>query len=96
MGFTNRNAATAYTPFFRAEDDLEKVNWESVAAEDFRDASVREEKEAEFLVKRFVPWELVERVGVHSEEVAEEAAAAIGVGDHRPSVEVCRGWYFPG
>lgn len=56
---------------------------------------VEKGKEAEFLVKRFVPWELVERVGVHSEKVGEEAAVAIGGGDHRPSVEVCRGWYFP-
>jgi hypothetical protein len=47
------------------------------------------------LVKQFVPWELVERVGAHSEKVGEEAATAIGAGDHRPSVEVCRGWYFP-
>lgn len=93
--FTNGNAATAYTPFFSAEDDFEKVHWDAVAADDFRDSRVRESKEAEFLVKRFVPWELVERVGAHSEEVVEEAAMAIGTGNHRPSVEVCRGWYFP-
>jgi hypothetical protein len=93
--FTNGNAATAYTPFFCAEGDFEKVNWEAVAADDFRDSRVREGKEAEFLVKQLVPWELVERVGAHSEKVAEEAAVAVGAGDHRPSVEVCRGWYFP-
>jgi hypothetical protein len=93
--FTNGNAAIAYTDFFSAEDDLEQVNWDAVAANDFRNSRVREAKEAEFLVKRFVPWELVERVGVHSETVSEEAAVAIGPGGHRPSVEVCRGWYFP-
>lgn len=93
--FTNGNAATAYTHFFCAEGDFEEVNWDAVAADDFRDSRVRERKEAEFLVKRFVPWELVERVGARSEKVAEEAAVAIGEGDHRPAVEVCRGWYFP-
>lgn len=93
--FTNGNAATAYTPFFCAEDDFEEVNWDAVAADDFRNSRVREWKEAEFLVKRFVPWELVERVGAHSKKVAQEAAMAIGEGAHRPSVEVCRGWYFP-
>lgn len=92
--FTTANAAAAYTPFFCAKTDLDSVNWEAVTARDFREQRIKEGKQAEFLVRSFVPWELVERVGVHSEAVREAAAVAITGSDHKPPVEVCRDWYF--
>lgn len=92
--FTTANAAAAYTPFFHDEEKLDAVDWEAVGANDFRDSRIKDGKQAEFLVKDFVPWELVERMGTRSEEVREEALAAISESDHQPPVEVCRDWYF--
>ncbi len=50
-------------------DQLGEVNWTAVAATDFRDAAVKEGKQAEFLLHGFFAWRLVRRVGVLSRPV---------------------------
>jgi hypothetical protein len=87
--FTLANAGAEYAPFRDRLDQLDDVSWSSVAADDFRDPHVKEGKQAEFLIQRFVPWELVERVGTRDR--AEEAIAGA---DHRPAVDIQPRWYF--
>lgn len=92
--FTNANAAAGYAEFGSSIEDLEIVDWESVTDNDFRSARVKEAKQSEFLVKDFVPWELVERIGVYSREYAEQAVEALEAAPYRPPVVVQSGWYF--
>jgi hypothetical protein len=92
--FTLANAGAAYAPFRGSLDQLDDVDWESVAADDFRDARVKEGKQAEFLIQRCVPWELVERIGVRSERAQERAQAAVAGAAHRPPVDILPRWYF--
>lgn len=65
-----------------------------LAAKDFRDADVKAGKQAEFLVRRFFPWSLVERIGVESEQVQARVLAALANAIHRPPVDVLSRWYF--
>lgn len=92
--FSLANAGAAYAPFRSSLAQLYEVDWSAVAATDFRDSKVKEGKQAEFLVKRFVPWSLVERVGVRSEQVQARVLAALADAAHQPPVHVLSRWYF--
>ena len=55
---------------------------------------VKEGKQAEFLVEQCCPWSLVQRIGVHSLAVAQQAAAVLRNAGHRPRVEIRPEWYY--
>lgn len=92
--FTLANARAVYTSFRASLDHLEDINWEAMAARDFRAQDVKECKQAEFLVQQSFPWHLVERIGVHSEGVAQQVANVLREVAHRPRVEIRRDWYY--
>jgi hypothetical protein len=92
--FSLSNAGAVYTKFRSGLDELDEINWAAIAATDFRPADVKEGKQAEFLVERSLPWNLVERIGVHSQGLAPKVASAMQGAGHRPRVEVRRDWYY--
>lgn len=92
--FSDRNAGTRYASFFKQLAELSMVDWAAVANNDFRDLRVKEGKQAEFLVYDFFPWELVERIGVHSKDVGLKVGEALAGVAHQPAVSVEGGWYF--
>jgi ssDNA thymidine ADP-ribosyltransferase, DarT len=92
--FSDRNAGIRYARFFKDLNELNKVNWNAVAATDFRDSNVKEGKQAEFLVYDTFPWSLVRRIGTYDQIAAKSATEALkGVG-HQPVVSVEAGWYY--
>lgn len=92
--FSLSNAGATYAQFRASLDQLGEINWPAVAATDFRPADVKEGKQAEFLVYGSFPWELVERIGVLSAGVAQQAVAALHDATHRPPVEIRPDWYY--
>jgi len=54
--FTNTNAALAYAEFYNNISDLDKINWDAVVSDDFTSPSVKDGKQAEFLMHRSFPW----------------------------------------
>jgi hypothetical protein len=92
--FSLSNAGARYTEFRHRLGRLGDIDWASVAATDFRNTSVREAKQAEFLVERNLPFSLIKRVGAYSTKIAEQVQAMLGASAHRPKVEVRREWYF--
>lgn len=60
----------------------------------FQHPDTKEGKQAEFLMHRSFPWELVERVGVHSPQVAQQAANVMHGAPHRPIIQVLPAWYY--
>ena len=54
----------------------------------------KEGKQAEFLIERGFPWQLIERIGVLSQPIANQVAHALPVGGHRPTVEFMPAWYY--
>lgn len=92
--FSLSNAGAVYTKFRSELDRLDEINWDAVTARDFRPADVKEAKQAEFLVQQSFPWHLVERIGVHSQGIAQRVYAAMNGADHRPRVEIRREWYY--
>jgi hypothetical protein len=95
--FSTRNASALYNAaFYSGVEDLKRVSWQSVANHDFRDVAVQESKQAEFLIREFVPWTLVERIGVRTNDIAERVKAALADAAHKPEVVVKPDWYFAG
>jgi len=92
--FTLSNAGAIYTEFRNRLDQLEEIDWMAVAARDFRDAQVKEGKQAEFLVYSFFPWHLVRRIGVRSLPIKKRVLRALTQSRHQPIVEIRPGWYF--
>lgn len=92
--FTLSNAGARYTEFRNDLDDLDEVDWGAVANNDFRSPDVKEGKQAEFLVHEACHWNLIQRIGVHSEAIRAKVVAELSSAEHRPPVVVRPDWYF--
>ena len=96
--FTSSNAGSYYFTDYSDLRQLNKVNWDAVKARKWSgvgiDASLKEGKQAEFLVECAFPWGLVSRIGIQSNRVSPIVQNALQGAIHRPTVEVKRGWYY--
>ena len=92
--FSLSNAGAYYTEFRSRVEELDQLDWPAIAATDFRPAEVKERKQAEFLVHGGFPFDLIERIGVHSVAVQTQATAALAGTGHQPPIEVRQEWYF--
>jgi hypothetical protein len=92
--FSLSNAGAVYAQFRARVAELDQINWNAVAATDFRSAEIKEGKQAEFLVHGSFPWTLVSGIGVLSAAMKGRAEAAIASAAHRPPVHIQRDWYY--
>lgn len=96
--FTLSNAGAYYFEDRCDLAHLNEVNWAAVQTNRWsgRNISplVKEGKQAEFLVEHCFPWHLVERIGVHSRAVYQQAVNALPEAGHRPVVEIKPDWYY--
>lgn len=91
--FTLSNAGAYYTESRSQVAQLDELDWQAIAARDFRDPDVKERKQAEFLVHEECPFELIERVGVRTQAIATRVTQALG-GQHQAQIEALPQWYF--
>lgn len=92
--FTSSNAGAGYALFWNRVERLDQVNWEAVAARDWRAAEVKEGKQAEFLVHGTFPLTLVSRIGVRSMQIQERVEAALAGAGYSIPVQVRPEWYY--
>lgn len=96
--FTLSNAGAYYFEDRCDLEQLHEINWDAVGARRWSGVgiaqSIKEGKQAEFLIHRFFPWHLVERIGVYSRAIAQQVADGMQGADHRPVVEIKRDWYY--
>jgi hypothetical protein len=96
--FTLSNAGAYYFEDRCDLAQLNEINWDAVTANRWSgngiSRSVKEGKQAEFLIERSVPWRLVRRIGVRSQGVAKRVAQAMQGAAHRPRIEVRKEWYY--
>jgi hypothetical protein len=91
--FTLSNAGAYYFRDHCNLDQLDKINWTAVEATKWA-GDLKEGKQAEFLVERSFPWELVERVGVLSRAMVQPVSNAMQGVAHRPRIDVRADWYY--
>lgn len=92
--FSKGNAGARYSDFYNDPALLDLLEWEAIAATDWRDPDVKEGKQAEFLIEDSFPWELIELIGVIDAEIEEQVANLIRSAEHQPSVAVKPAWYY--
>ena len=87
--------------YFKDRSDLTRlgeIDWEAVQANHWAGkgipSSVKEGKQAEFLVEQSFPWELVSRVGARSPQVLEQVGEVLHEAGHQPRVEIMPEWYY--
>lgn len=91
--FTLSNAGSNYFEDRRNLDQLNEIDWDAVHSDKWQNR--KEGKQAEFLLEFSFPWELVERIGVHSQNIYNLVVNALPRTGHRPRVEIRREWYYP-
>ena len=96
--FTRTSAGSAYFEDYSELAKLNKVDWDAVRATRWSGSGISKEvmdsKQAEFLVERCFPWELVSRIGVRTWHVRTQVQEALEESTHRPHVEILPRWYY--
>lgn len=94
--------STAAARYFEDRSDLaqlDEINWNAVQARKWSGegiaSSVKEDKQAEFLMEYEFPWHLIERIGVSSAGIYKKVVNALPARGHRPRVEIKSEWYYP-
>jgi hypothetical protein len=90
--FTLSNAGAYYFEDRADLAQLGEIDWDAVHATQW--AGKKEGKQAEFLMERSFPWELVTRVGVRSQQVYSQVRVALQAASHKPHVEIKPDWYY--
>ena len=92
--FSLGNATAVFTEFRSGRDRLGDLRWDLIPQRNFTDPQIKEAKQSELLVRDFFPWQLFDRVGTHSDTVANQTAQLIAGAAHRPTVQRMRDWYY--
>jgi hypothetical protein len=92
--FSSGNAGSYLTSFYNNPTQLNQIDWDAIRSTDFRDAKVKEGKQAEFLLLDVFPWALIEKVGTIDPTIATKAKMAFVNASHQPTIAVEPTWYF--
>jgi hypothetical protein len=92
--FSLSNAGAAYTQFRSDVTNLADLNWDAIAATNWRDPAIKEGKQAEFLLHSSFPLQLVEQIGVQCEQTWRAVVAGMANAAYRPQVQIIPEWYY--
>jgi hypothetical protein len=96
--FTLSNAGSYYFEDRCNLEQLDEVKWDAIRTTRWSGAgiapTIKEGKQAEFLVEDFFPWTLVERIGVRSQRIYQQVSNQLSGLEHRPRLELLPQWYY--
>jgi len=96
--FTLSNAGAYYFEDRCDIAQLNEIDWDAVQTNGwgYRGAarSVKEGKQAEFLLEGQFPWELFTNIGVQSQPIHEQVSTALAAAAHKPAVNIMPNWYY--
>lgn len=90
--FTLSNAGAYYFEDRADLTHLDDIDWEAVHATGW--AHRKEAKQAEFLIEERLPWELIDRIGVHSVPFQNRVLRILTESGNRLPVQVIPEWYY--
>ena len=90
--FTLGNAGSRYFEDRCDLNQLDEIDWTAVEARSW--SNCKEGKQAEFLIERQFPWELVSRIGVLTRGIHDEVAKVQQGMMHKPVVQIRPEWYY--
>ena len=89
--FTSLNAGSNVFEEYTNLDDLNELKWEVITSNFWQ--GEREHKQAEFLMESHFPWNLIETIGVYSQQEANQVNSILSGAD-RPQISIQRNWYY--
>lgn len=98
--FSDGHGIAAFTQWFDDLAELEQVDWRAVQARYWADTPQamdrQRRKQAEFLIHRFCPWELIQEIGVVNVAVRDRVRDILrGLPmDYQRPVRVRPNWYY--
>ena len=96
--FTLSNAGAYYFEDRSELGQLGEINWDAIQANRWSgngvSRTIKEGKQAEFLIEQSFPWHLVSRIGVHSRQVYSDVSAVQQSSTHKPLIELKPEWYY--
>ncbi|MEG4805337.1 DUF4433 domain-containing protein [Microcoleus sp. ARI1-B5] len=96
--FTDGHAIMTFTDFFDDLHDLEQLDWDVMESRQWNDTNEdndrKRRRQAEFLVHKFLPWELIEEIGVMNSTIKVQAENILQNFTHKPPVIVRKDWYY--
>lgn len=93
--FSDRNASDRLATFYDDLQELNQIDWNAVATNDWKQQEIQDGKQAEFLIYDRVSLELVEEIGVFNTQRANQVSAIIHGSNNVPAIAVERNWYYP-
>ena len=100
LGFalTNGHGIVVLTDFYDDLQQLDEVDWKVMPLKYWHDTAEepdrKRRRQAEFLVHRLFPWDLVTEIGVWTAAVQAQVQAALAATPHKPPVTIRPGWYY--
>ncbi len=96
--FTISNAGSRFFEDSCSLTELNRINWDAVNTNKWGGSgvapSIKEGKQAEFLLEHGFPWQLVELIAVYSTEVSQQVLNTLPVNGHCPQIEIKTNWYY--
>lgn len=96
--FTDGHAVLETTKFYENIDACDKIDWPVIDSWSWKDTlgdnDRKRRKQAEFLVKNFFSWSLIERVGVHDMRQKEVVNQLLNAHAHCPILNIEPQWYY--
>lgn len=96
--FTDRHAALTYASFFEEAKDLDKIDHDLMRSRYWHDTDEypqrKERRQAEFLIRDFMPFDLIGAIGVVNDNVKTQVSEALNPLDEAPPVIVKQKWYY--
>lgn len=90
--FTLGNAGSRYFEDRNDLNRLDEIDWNAVTATKW--SGCKEGKQAEFLIERRLPWELISRIGVVSRAAYDQVLTVREAVAHKPVVDMKPEWYY--
>ena len=60
----------------------------------WHDRTLKQDKQAEFLIESSCPWSLVERIGIANQVTRTQAGNTLSASSHNPGLEIKPEWYY--
>lgn len=96
--FTDGHGVDQLTDYYSDPTELVNVDWNVISAWDYRDTLADNDrtrrKQAEFLVHKSFPIELVEKIGVYGIEQKQSVESILAQHPHKIPVVVEKKWYY--
>jgi hypothetical protein len=96
--FTDGHAVMTFTDFFDDLNYLGAIDWDVMESRYWSDTNEdndrKRRRQAEFLVRNILPWQLITEIGVINNTIKSQAENILQNFTHKPSVIVHKNWYY--